>query len=59
MRIAHERRPVRNMTTGEVFLGVREAAEAANISPSGIVRVCSGKQKTAAGCEWEYTVPDL
>ena len=54
MREAHEQRPVRNVTTGEVFPGVREAAEAAGVSPSGIVRACRGRQKTAAGCEWEY-----
>ena len=54
MRLAHKQKPVRNVTTGEEFPGIREAAEAAGVSPSGIVRACSSRQKTAAGCEWEY-----
>ncbi len=54
MRLAHEQRPVRNLTTGEIFPGVREAAESAGVSPSGIIRACRGRQKTAAGCKWEY-----
>lgn len=54
MREGHLRRAVRNRTTGEEYPGVREAAEACRVSPSSITRACSGKQKTASGCEWEY-----
>lgn len=54
MRRAHERKAVRNRTTGQEFPGVREAAEICGLSPSSVSRACSGKQKTAGGCEWEY-----
>lgn len=54
MSQAHEHRPVRCITTGEVFEGVRAAAEAKGISSSGISRACKGTQKEAAGLRWEY-----
>lgn len=54
MRERHQQKSVRNRTTGITFPGVREAARSCGISPSSITRACSGKQKTAAGCEWEY-----
>ena len=54
MRRSHPQKPVRNQTTGQEFPGVREAAQQCGVSPSSITRACSGKQKTAAGCEWEF-----
>ena len=54
MREGHQQKAVRNRTTGMVFPGVREAAQSCGVSPSSITRACSGRQKTAAGCEWEY-----
>ena len=53
MRLAHERRPVRCISTGEEFDGVRAAAEAKGISSSGISRACTGSQKEAGGLRWE------
>ena len=54
MREGHQRKVVRNCSTGETFPGVREAAQSCGVSPSSVSRACCGKQKTAAGCEWEY-----
>ena len=54
MRKAHDQRAVRNVTTGEEYGGVREAAEAVHVSPASVSRACNGQQKTAAGCRWEY-----
>ena len=54
MRKAHEQKAVHNRTTGEVYPGVREAAELTGVSASSISRACCGKQKTAGGFEWEY-----
>lgn len=54
MRQSHKQKEVRNKTTGKEFAGVREAAEACGIAASAISRACSGKQKTAGGCEWEF-----
>ena len=38
----------------KIFGSIREAGRSVKINPSCIVRVCLGKQKTAAGCRWEY-----
>ena len=54
MRESHLRKAVRNCSTGEIFPGVREAAQSCGVSPSSISRACGGKQRTAAGSEWEY-----
>jgi hypothetical protein len=45
-----------NPKTGEAerFTSVRKAAAFMKISHCGISRACSGKQATAAGCEWRY-----
>ena len=54
MRKAYKQKSFRNRTTGEVYPGVREAAEMTGISASSLSRACRGKQKSAGGFEWEY-----
>lgn len=47
---------VKNMTTGEVFQSLTEAAKAFGCSVTNIFNACSGYggQRTAAGCSWEF-----
>lgn len=40
--------------TGEIFESRQAAAEAYNVSPSGIGRAACGEQKTSAGMHWRY-----
>jgi GIY-YIG catalytic domain./NUMOD3 motif. len=54
MSEAHEKKRVVCIDTGEIFNGVREAATCKEISPSGIVRACKGKQQKTAGYKWAY-----
>ena len=45
---------VLNVTTGEIFNSIREAARRFNISNTNISHVCLGKSETAGGYSWEY-----
>jgi hypothetical protein len=47
---------VKNLTTGEVFQSLTEAAKAFGCSVTNIFNACSGYggQRTAAGCSWEF-----
>ena len=47
-------RKVLCIETNQSFFAVSEAAQWANIHYSGIVKVCLGKQHTAAGYTWKY-----
>ncbi len=47
-------RHVECIDTGEIFLGLHEAALRYNVSPSAIVNCCKGKTKHAAGKCWRY-----
>ena len=51
---ARQRKAVQNVTTGVTYASAREAAEAYGIPRSSISRACSGQQKTAGGCVWQY-----
>jgi len=49
-----EKRPVINLTTGEVFNSMKEAGEFYNIPNTGIWRVCNGKHSKSGGYSWAY-----
>ena len=48
------KRPVINLTTGEIFESIRAAAKAYNTNRNNISNVVRGKQKTACKCQWQY-----
>lgn len=54
LRDAHHTRKVRNLTTGEVFDSIKQAAKKYNILETHITRVCKGKRKSTGGYKWEY-----
>ena len=54
MIAARQTRKVRNLTTGEVFDSILEAANKYDIKPTHITRVCRGRRKSTGGFEWEY-----
>lgn len=54
LRASHHTVSVRNLDTGEVFVSVKEAAEAYNLESTHITRVCKGKRKTTGGFRWCY-----
>lgn len=43
-----------NITTGDVFLSAKEAAEKMGVSYTCVRDACNGNQKTACGCKWAY-----
>ena len=43
-----------NLTTGEIFNSVTEAANKYNVYPANIRKVCRGFYKTTGGCVWAY-----
>ena len=47
---------VTNITTGEEFSSMTEAAQAYKCSVTNIYNACSGYggQQTAAGCKWDF-----
>lgn len=45
---------VKNVTTGEVFDSIKEAAEMFGLKSTNITSVCRGRRKSAGGFEWEY-----
>lgn len=47
-------RSVMHVNTKEVFRSAAEAGRKYKIHPSGIIRCCTGKQKTAAKSKWCY-----
>lgn len=54
IRAAQTCKAVRNLTTGETFPRVQDAARALGLDPSQIVKVCKGKRKTHGGYAWVY-----
>ncbi len=53
-RVSKRSKKVRNVDTGEIFKSLSEASKAYKINASCICAACTGHQKTAAGCRWEY-----
>lgn len=51
---SHRSKKVINLTTGEEFKSLTEAAEKYNTYTSAIGRVCRGEGLTALGCKWIY-----
>lgn len=43
-----------NVTTGETFESVRDAAKVYGVAASNISRACRHKRKTVRGCVWKY-----
>lgn len=54
IREAQPKRPVRNLTTGETFASVMDAARALDLEASKIVKVCKGKRGSHGGYRWAY-----
>jgi hypothetical protein len=50
--------PVINVTTGERFESVKDAADAYKVSRSNISAACRGKKRTIKGCVWKYAGPE-
>ena len=53
-RAAKRSKMVKNKKTGEVFKSLTDASIAYKVDVSCICACCNGRQKTAAGCQWEY-----
>lgn len=54
IRAAQKKSPVKNLTTGEKYASVMEAARICGLDPSKIVKVCKGKRKSHGGYRWAY-----
>lgn len=54
IRKAQLKRPVRNLTTGETFASVMDAARSLGLEASKIVKVCKGKRGAHGGYRWVY-----
>lgn len=54
IRAAQAKRPVRNLTTGETFASVMDAARALDLDASKIVAVCKEKRGAHGGYRWAY-----
>jgi group I intron endonuclease len=54
LRQAQKKAPVRDISTGRVFAGIHEAAEATGLQATKICAVCKGKRKSTGGIRWEY-----
>ena len=54
-RVSKRSKKVKNKKSGEIFNSITEASKVYKIAPSCICEACNGRQKTAAGCQWEYT----
>ena len=54
IRAAQIKKPVQNLTTGQNYMSVQEAAKACNLDPSHIVAVCRGRRKSTGGFVWCY-----
>lgn len=56
MRAAQQMVPVRDVSTGQHYRSVMEAARATGCDPSRIVAVCKGKRSHTHGHVWAYEV---
>jgi len=54
MRAAQVTRPVRETSSGQVYGGIHEAAEATGLQATKICAVCKGRRKSTGGLHWEY-----
>lgn len=54
IRAAQEKRPVKNMATGETYASAQDAARACALDASHIVAVCRGRRKSTGGASWRY-----
>lgn len=54
LRSAAERKPVKNLDTGEIFPSIQGAARALGLHAGAIWATCNGKQKTHGGFRWAY-----
>lgn len=45
---------VKNITTGEIFERVKDAAEKYGVAPTNITRACRNPQRSVRGCKWSY-----
>lgn len=54
IKATHPGLPVRNLTTGETYQSIQDAARSSGLDPSQIVKVCKGKRKTHGGYAWAY-----
>lgn len=55
MRNSNKRvKPVVNISTGETFFSIAEAARINNVSTTAMYNACSGTSKTCAGYKWSY-----
>ena len=52
--INHYKRPIINITTGEIFQSVKDAAQKYNVAATGISRVCRYRRNHVRGCEFRY-----
>ena len=52
--IAHNRKRVRCIETGQVYESIHKVQEEIGISEANISACCKGKRKTAGGYTWEY-----
>ena len=50
----YKRVKVRNVTTGEVFDSIKEAAAKHNVAFRSIINVCAGRKETLRNNKWEY-----
>lgn len=50
----HPTKPVINLTTGEKFPRVKDAAKAYNVAPTNITRACKNPNRSVRGCKWSY-----
>lgn len=50
-----QKRAVKNLDTGEIFLSLNDAAKSCNLKVGDTISLCcKGKQKKAGGYRWEY-----
>lgn len=54
LKESHPKKAVINLTTGERFESIKEAAEKFGIEATHITRVCKGKRKSCGGYKWSY-----
>lgn len=54
IREAHPTVAVKNITTGEIFERVKDAAEKYSVAPTNITRACRNPQRSVRGCKWSY-----
>lgn len=54
LRKVQQKKPVIDLTTGRVYAGIHEAAEATGTTATTICAVCRGKRKSDHGHRWQY-----